>query len=101
MRKTWRNVSNTCHILIDKRFQLFYFRAELPDKLHVRVFVDSRFVDDIFRPIRISESAESIVVIAFRRTDGRYHDSLGIAAEGILQQPCEHAVPIRDKRVPL
>jgi len=95
------NVSNTCHILIDKRFQLFYLRSKLPDKLHVRIFVDGRFIDNIFRAIRISESAKSVVVIAFRRTDSRYHDSLGIAAEGILQQPREHTVSIRDKRIPL
>lgn len=96
-----RQFQNTCHILIDEGLQFLYLRPEFPDKLHVRVFIDGRLVDDIFRTIGISESAESIVVITFRRTDGRNHDSLGIAAEGILQQPREHAVPIRDERISL
>ena len=96
MGKTRRD---TCHIFVDERFQLFYLRSELSDEFHICVFVDSRLINNVLRTIGISKSTESVVVIAFRRTDSRYHDSLGIAAQGIFQQPREHAVAIRDKRV--
>lgn len=102
MRKTTRHdapTKYTCHILVDERLQLFYLRSELSDEFDVRVFVDSRLVDNVFRAIGVSESAESVVVIAFRRADSRYHDGLGVAAQGILQQPRKHAIAIRDKRV--
>lgn len=89
---------DTCHIFVDERLQLFYLRSELSDEFHVCVFVDSRLVNNVFRTIGVSKSAESVVVIAFRRTDSRYHDSLGVAAQRIFQQPREHAVAIRNKR---
>jgi len=72
--------TDTCHIFVDERLQLFYLRSELSDKFHIRVFVDSRLVYNIFRTIGISKSTESVVVIAFCRTDSRYHDGLGVAA---------------------
>lgn len=77
--------TNTCHIFVDERLQLLNLRSEFSNEFHVRVFVDSWLVDNVFRTIGVSESAESVVVIAFRRTDSRYHDGLGVAAQGILQ----------------
>lgn len=91
--------TNTYHIYIDKRFQLFYFRSEFSDEFYVCIFVDSRLVDNVLRAISVSKSTESVVVIAFRRTDSRYHDGLRVAAQGIFQQPCKHAITIRNKDI--
>lgn len=71
---------NTCHIFVDKRFQLLYLRSELSDEFHVRIFVDSWLVDNVFRTIGVSKSTEFVVIITFRRTDSRYHDGLRVAA---------------------
>lgn len=81
MRKKCRKTRRgTCHIFVDERLQLFYFRSELSNEFHVCIFVDSWLINNVLRTIGVSKSAESVVVIAFRRTDSRYHDSLGIAA---------------------
>lgn len=78
-----------------------YLFPEFPDQFHVRIFVDGWLVDDILRPIGVPERTERLAIVTIRRADRGDHDSLGIAAKRVLEQPREHTVAIRYEDVPL
>ncbi len=62
----------------------------------LRVLVDARLVADAAGALRVAQRAQRLFVAPVRRADVGDHDRFGVAAEAVLKQPRQLAVPVRD-----
>ncbi len=63
---------------------------------HLGVLIDARLVADVARALRVAQRAQRLLVAPVRRADVGDHDRLSVAAEAVLKQPRQLAVPVRD-----
>lgn len=85
----WRPAAN--HIP-----QLLVLLSQLSDELVLRVLVDARCVLDALGTVGIAQSGQRLFVVGRCRRDRTDHDGLARTAQGVLQQPRQLRVTVRD-----
>ncbi|KAG5458901.1 MAG: hypothetical protein BJ554DRAFT_791, partial [Olpidium bornovanus] len=73
---------------------------------NLRILVDLRLVLDIFRPVRVPQCAQGLVVVVTRRAQRGDHERFRVAAERVLEQPSQlrvavgnvRALPVNERR---
>ncbi len=58
------------------------------------VLIDAWDIADTLGTIGIAQSAQGLLKVCLCRANVGNHHSLGVAAQGILEQPCQLAIPV-------
>jgi hypothetical protein len=83
-------------VLIEQLLQLFNFLLVLLEKGVFGVFVDAGLVLDRFGACGVAKGREGLFIVEVRGGDRCYHDCLGVASQGVLQETGQFRVSVRD-----
>mmetsp|Transcript_28064 Transcript_28064/g.74220 ORF Transcript_28064/g.74220 Transcript_28064/m.74220 type:complete len:427 (+) Transcript_28064:973-2253(+) len=96
------NASSPTRAFVDPVRKLHFQPGDLVLKLAdhriLGVLVDLGFVLDALRAVSVPQSAQGLVVVVVHRANASAHHRFGVAAQGILKQPRELGVAVRDER---
>ena len=74
----------TYNITRQHRFEFVDFITQFSNQFHIRIFIDSGFVDDVLGTIGIAQRAQGFTIIAVGRRQSRNHNCLAVATQTIL-----------------